>query len=153
MILKIKFSYAKKYFCLAVFFLIVACGNKETKKYDPTKTNKFNTIIQFEKKNHNFEVIRSMDTIGTIFRFKNKGINPLVIQHVSSSCGCTIPEWPMNQIEPNGNGIIKVIYDAKEHGHFNKTISVFYNGKDSPIKLSIKGEVLYSIKLYVFKLI
>jgi hypothetical protein len=35
-----------------------------------------------------------------------------------------------------------VVFDAKEHGHFNKTISVFYNGKDSPIKLINKGEML-----------
>ncbi len=28
------------------------------------------------------------------------------------------------------NRIIKVVFDAKEHSHFNKTTSVFYNGKE-----------------------
>ncbi len=99
-------------------------------------------MIEFEKSIHDFEVIPSKDTIGTIFRFKNKGENPLVIQYVQSSCGCTIPEWSMNPIKINGEGMIKVLYDAKSLGNFKKTITVFYNGKDSPKTLTIKGVVI-----------
>ncbi len=141
MAFEIKLIYIKKYYYLIVLlFLTVSCGNRDNKKV-PLKTIGYNAIIEFEKRTHNFEKI-PIDTIGTIFRFENKGRNTLVIQHVSSSCGCTIPEWPMNPIEQNEKGIIKVVFDAKEHGHFNKKISVFYNGKDSPIELIIKGEVV-----------
>jgi hypothetical protein len=140
--MKYEIKLVNTFFFLIILFLIVSCAKNDAKKYVSTKSNEFNTTIEFEKKIYSFGKIPSMDTVGTIFRFKNKGKKPLVIQHVSSSCGCTIPKWPMNQIEPNGCAIIKVIYDAKEHGHFNKTISVFYNGKNSPLLLTIEGEVV-----------
>ncbi|WP_074517205.1 DUF1573 domain-containing protein [Flavobacterium glycines] len=34
---------------------------------------------------------------------------------------------------------MKIVYDSKYPGRFNKTIKVVYNGKNSPIKLTIKG--------------
>ncbi|WP_394368018.1 DUF1573 domain-containing protein [Flavobacterium undicola] len=71
---------------------------------------------------------------------------PLLIKDVNTSCGCTVPEWYKGIIKPNKNGEIKIVYDAKYPGRFNKTITVFYNGKDSPINLTIKGEVPYPKK-------
>ena len=54
-----------------------------------------------------------------------------------------MPVWPKEIIEPNESGEIKIVYDAKYPGRFNKTITVVYNGKDSAIELTIKGEVSY----------
>jgi len=46
----------------------------------------------------------------------------------------------MNPIKINGEGMIKVLYDANSLGNF-KIITVFYNGKDSPKTLTQKGKV------------
>jgi len=121
-----------------IFF--ISCTDK---KYVPTNSTEFETEVELNKNIHDFGEVTFKDSISTIFEITNKGINPLVIQYVKSSCGCTIPEWTMSPIEHNKKGEIKVIYDAKLPGRFNKTISVFYNGKDSPKKLIIKGEVPY----------
>ena len=82
--------------------------------------------------------------VSAVFKFSNTGETPLLIYDVKTSCGCTVPEWPKEGIAPKEEGIIKVNYDAKHFGNFSKTITVFYNGVNSPQLLTIKGEVVYT---------
>lgn len=77
------------------------------------------------------------------FSFTNTGNTPLVIQHVKTSCGCTVPEWANKPVKPGKSGEIKINYDTSLPGAFHKTITVFYNGKNSPVTLFIKGSVEY----------
>ncbi|MDY7396730.1 DUF1573 domain-containing protein [Aureibaculum sp. 2210JD6-5] len=101
------------------------------------------TTIEFANNIHDFGSIKSKQYANAIFSFSNSGNNPLIITDVKTTCGCTVPEYPKEPLLPNEKGEIKVIYDAKYPGRFNKTITVFYNGKDSPKTLAIKGEVAY----------
>jgi len=78
----------------------------------------------------------------TEFVFKNTGKKALIITNVKSSCGCTIPTYPIEPIAKNKTGVIAVKYDTKRIGVFTKTITVYSNSKNSPIKLIIKGEVI-----------
>jgi len=78
----------------------------------------------------------------TEFVFKNTGKQALIITNVKSSCGCTIPTYPIEPIAKNKTGVIAVKYDTKRIGVFTKTITVYSNSKNSPIKLIIKGEVI-----------
>jgi hypothetical protein len=73
----------------------------------------------------------------------NTGNQPLVIQNIVASCGCTTPEWTKTPIAPKGSGNITAIYDpANRPGAFNKTLSVYTNSKPEVVVLVIKGEVL-----------
>ena len=76
------------------------------------------------------------------FEFENTGKVPLVITNVKSSCGCTIPSYPKEPVETGKKGIIKVKYDTNRVGMFTKSVKVFSNAKDSPVKLIISGEIL-----------
>ena len=75
------------------------------------------------------------------FNFKNTGIGPLIITNVKSSCGCTVPTYPTEPIEEGKTGIIKVKYDTNRIGVFTKSITVYSNAVNSPIKIVIKGQV------------
>ena len=75
------------------------------------------------------------------FKFKNIGKEPLIIQSATGSCGCTIPTPPKDPIKPGETGIIKVHYDTKRPGKFEKTVTVVSNAKSSPKIVKIKGEV------------
>jgi hypothetical protein len=130
--------------CSCLFILMVtsiSCMQRTQENQTP-KENEY-TNMTFKQKEHDFGNIPSSKSISTLFKFSNSGENPLLIKEVTTSCGCTVPEWSKGLIEPNENGEIKIVYDAKYPGRFNKTITVIYNGKDSPLKLTIKGEVLY----------
>ena len=77
------------------------------------------------------------------FIVTNTGNQPLVIQNIVASCGCTQPEWTKSPIPPSGTGKITAIYDpANRPGPFNKTLSVYTNSKPEVVVLVIKGEVI-----------
>lgn len=77
-----------------------------------------------------------------VFEFTNTGNAPLVIENVTSSCGCTIPKKPEGAILPGETGEIEVKYDTKRVGPIRKTVTV-YSNSDVPTKaLKIKGKVV-----------
>jgi len=77
------------------------------------------------------------------FVVMNTGNQPLVIQNIVASCGCTTPDWTKGPIPPRGSGMITAIYDpANRPGQFNKTLSVYTNTKPEITVLVIKGEVV-----------
>jgi hypothetical protein len=75
------------------------------------------------------------------FKFKNTGKEPLVIQSATGSCGCTVPTPPKDPIKPGETASIKVKYDTKRVGNFEKTITVISNAKNGTVMLRIKGQV------------
>ena len=48
------------------------------------------------------------------FIVTNTGTDPLVIQNVVASCGCTTPEWTKQPIPAGGKGKVTAIYDPKD---------------------------------------
>lgn len=77
------------------------------------------------------------------FVITNTGSDPLVIQNVVASCGCTTPDWTRQPIPAGGTGKVTAIYDPQNRpGPFNKTITVYSNTKPEATVLVIKGEVI-----------
>jgi hypothetical protein len=77
------------------------------------------------------------------FIVTNTGNQPLMIQNVVASCGCTTPEWTKQPIASGSTGKVTAIYDPKDRpGVFNKTLSVYSNSKPEVVVLTIKGEVI-----------
>lgn len=81
------------------------------------------------------------------FKFTNIGKSPLTITSVTGECGCTAttidgkPGWPQEPILPGKGGVIKVKYDTKREGRFEKNVTVTSNSKFSSKKIRIKGEI------------
>lgn len=87
------------------------------------------------------EISRGSDGI-RVFTFVNTGDEPLEINKVYSSCGCTIPKKPEAPIAPGETGEIQVKYDTNRLGPIRKTITVNSNSTETPIvSLKIKGVV------------
>lgn len=97
--------------------------------------------IVFVKTTHDYGTIAPESDGSYEFKFTNKGKAPLLINNVQTSCGCTVPEWPREPIPAGKTGSIKVKYDTNRGGSFNKTISVYSNAVNSPVVLTIKGNV------------
>ena len=101
------------------------------------------TILKFSDTRHDFGVFREEAGRQTFdFIITNTGNQPLVIQKVTASCGCTTPEWTRMPIPPGSTGKVTAIYDpAGRPGAFNKTLTVYSNTKPGTTTLTIKGEV------------
>lgn len=97
--------------------------------------------INFEKETHDYGTIEQGANGVYEFKFTNTGKEPLVISNCKGSCGCTVPNWPKEPIKPGATSAIKVSYDTKRVGKFNKTVTISSNAKTSTKTISIMGIV------------
>lgn len=81
------------------------------------------------------------------FKVKNIGKSPLTITNVQGQCGCTTatidgkPGWPQEPILPGKSATIKVKYDTKRPGPFEKNVTITSNSKLNSVVVKIKGVV------------
>jgi len=90
---------------------------------------------------HDFQHMRQGHPKTFVFQFKNKDIEPIVLQTVRTSCGCTAATWTETAIAPGETGAVEVEYDAYQRGEFRKKIRVFFDRQRKPEILWIHGEV------------
>lgn len=101
--------------------------------------------MKFEETRHNFGVF-AQDTaiVSHDFIFTNVGKAPLIIHQASASCGCTVPEYTLEPVMPGEKGKITVTYNGKGRrpGIFRKSITIHNNGKQTPLRIYIEGEMI-----------
>lgn len=99
--------------------------------------------IEFKALEHDFGSIKEDKGLATtVFEFKNAGDQPLILNSVKATCGCTTPEWTQEPVAPGKSGKIKVSYNPKNRpGAFTKSVNVYSNAEPSVSVLTIKGKV------------
>jgi hypothetical protein len=103
--------------------------------------------FKFEKETIDYGKINKGANGERTFVFTNIGEQPLIIENIKSSCGCTVPKKPEGPIMPGEKGEIKVSYDTKRVGGFSKSITIFSNAKKSRKMIKIKGIVNKEVTL------
>jgi hypothetical protein len=100
--------------------------------------------LQVQAPTFNFGEIYQGDKVPHVFEFTNQGEDPLVIDRVRSSCGCTAVLVSEKIIPPGGKGELKANFDsARFRGNISKTIYLYSNDPVRPtMQLHIKGSVL-----------
>ena len=130
-----------------VFLITIACCFFVTKsigQQTPAKESNPNAPeITFEETVHDFGKIPLKGEAECEFTFTNTGKEPLVIQSCNSSCGCTAPTCPKDKpVKPGEKGTIKAKYTTTNVlGTFTKEVTVYSNAKNSPVTITIKGEI------------
>jgi hypothetical protein len=105
------------------------------KKTDPEML----TAATAEKTVHEYGSIPTGSSNPAVFTITNTGSHPLVIYRVSASCGCTRVDWTKQPVQPGQAASVSVEMTPDEAGYFSKTIDVYCNVKDSPIRLTVTG--------------
>jgi len=119
---------------LLFFFIVITSGYIFSQEIGPK--------IEFESLEINYGQISKGDNGVRIFKFTNFGSEPLIINKVYSSCGCTIPKKPSSPINPGQDDEIQVKYDTNRVGPIRKIITVLSNATNSPtVSLKITGNV------------
>lgn len=101
--------------------------------------------IEFDKTTHNFGTFsESSPVVTATFNFTNTGKAPLVIHQAVASCGCTVPEYTQEPIQPGKTGTIKVTYngEGKLLGHFRKSVTLRTNAEPEITRLYIEGDMI-----------
>lgn len=132
----------RKYILLVAMLMTASFGYaQEIQEVKPREKGE----MKFEHTRHNFGVFAVDTAIVTHeFVFTNVGKAPLIIHQASASCGCTVPEYTLEPIKPGEKGKITVTYNGKGRrpGVFRKSITVHNNGKQTPLRLYIEGEMI-----------
>jgi len=102
-----------------------------------------NETIAFLQKEHDFGIIKEAEgAVSYEFKFINEGNQPIIVQNVKPSCGCTTPGWTREPVQPGDTGVVKALFDPSNRpGAFVKTLVVNSNAKPNPLVLKIKGIV------------
>jgi len=121
------------------------CGNSTRKDAGNNLSQSIDTgtvEIVFDEYEHDFGKVVEGEKIGYIFNFKNKGSGSLVLESVTSSCGCTIPKYSTRPIPAGGDGKIEIVFDTSgREGMQTKTIKVRSNASIPVLLLKITAEV------------
>ena len=107
---------------------------KETSK--PTGTT---TTVAVNQTTIDFGIFPKSEKQERSFVLTNTGNQVLVIQDVTTSCGCTKVEYSKEPVRPGASLELKVIYEAEQADRFNKVITVYCNAENSPLRLTVKG--------------
>lgn len=132
----------RKIFITSIIVLGAALSLNGCKKSDEEKAREHGQEIWFEEHMHDYGQIEKDSDGSWAFKFKNLGDEAILINRVRSTCGCTVPDWPQEPIEPGASGEIKVVYNTATTGTFLKSVIVYSTAANSPVKLQIKGKVV-----------
>jgi hypothetical protein len=106
------------------------------------KVSASNAIIKFETTEHDFGDIMEGEKVSYSFKFNNVGKNDLVITSVSTTCGCTVTDFPKDPLKPGESGTIEVTFNSSgRSGKQVKVITVATNANPSMSQLTIKANV------------
>ncbi len=112
----------------------IVSGKISTENNGITQVEVINKEIQLDN-------IKAGKKQAMTFKLKNTGNTALVISDVKTSCGCTNADWEREPIEKGKRTTISAEITLDETGYFSKTLSVYCNVENSPIILTVKGNV------------
>ncbi len=145
----------KKFSLIAIVSMLLitfSCKEKATEKIEnanveaaavrDASANKM-AVMSFDKTFHDFGQIAQGTPQQTVFTFTNTGDAPLIITDATSSCGCTIPDYPKNTpIAPGEQGQMVVNFNGSGQNQVTKTINVQANTANGSELLKIQAFVL-----------
>ena len=132
---------------------IASCGGNGNSDVDTSVINNPNTasgvdkdakipIIKFDKMQHDFGRLSKGEMVSYSFRFTNTVKANLLVKECTATCGCTVADFPKNEIKPGEQGFITVSFNsANKHGQQIQTVTVGTNAQPSRYILKITAQV------------
>ncbi|MCX7743680.1 MAG: VWA domain-containing protein [Flavobacteriales bacterium] len=96
--------------------------------------------IVFENTIVDFGNIKSWDNPPAVFKFENTSFDAQYILAPKTSRKISV-DYPRNKIESAEKGEVRVFYYTHETGPFSEDVMLYYSGSNTPIKLTIKGNI------------
>jgi Protein of unknown function (DUF1573) len=90
----------------------------------------FDKFATVDKMDHDFgqNIKQLPEGVTTTYTIKNISKEPLLIENVQASCGCTIPTWDKAPIPPGKTGTFQAKYNSQGRpGPFTKNLTIITN--------------------------
>ena len=104
-------------------------------------------VLQVQEPKFDFGEVYQGNKVLHVFQFTNQGDEDLLIDRVSTSCGCTAVLVSEKKLSPGGQGELQANFDSTRfHGAVSKTIYIYSNDPVNPVmQLHIQGKVLETV--------
>jgi hypothetical protein len=122
------------YFILGLAIIVLAMSFVMKKSKLAASMN--SPQLYFQEMKHDFGKVPQGPQLQYNFKFKNTGAQPLIIDHVQTSCGCTgATIGDKKEYASNESGEISVTFNTQgREGKQEKTIIVYSNDVSNPTK-------------------
>jgi hypothetical protein len=130
---------------VTVFAWSCSSGNKKTSEKTNHSSANVNGMpeIQFDTTYYDFGTLVQGEQAAYTFRFENTGTADLIIYDAYSTCGCTVPEYSNEPINPGSKGKIDVVFNSEgKRGLQYKTVTLKLNTEQKEKTLTIKANVI-----------
>jgi len=118
---------------LALGVSLNGCSRKKTSDKATADAAVSASKIELPNKLHDFGTVTEGDKLKHTFEVKNSGSSPLVIDRVSTSCGCVVAELKNKTIAPGEKIDMEVTFDtAGRRGQNRKSITIISNDSSNP---------------------
>ncbi len=99
--------------------------------------------FKFEEISYDFGVLVEGEKVAHTFKYKNVGKSDLIISSVSTTCGCTVPNYSKEPIKPGEEAELEVVFNSSgKQGMQHKTITILANTQPNRTYLEIMAEVI-----------
>lgn len=115
--------------------IIIALASAVSMQMNAQETKTKNKVIDLGQVVYRMPVTAEFELINE----ENKSLR---ISQVRSSCGCTTVDFPQTNIAAGQTYKVGATYDAKQMGHFEKQVGLYFEDDQSPIMLTLKGVVV-----------
>lgn len=115
--------------------IIIALASAVSMQMNAQETKTKNKVIDLGQVVYRMPVTAEFELINE----ENKSLR---ISQVRSSCGCTTVDFPQTNIAAGQTYKVGATYDAKQMGHFEKQVGLYFEDDQPPIMLTLKGVVV-----------
>ncbi|MBP5539399.1 MAG: DUF1573 domain-containing protein [Bacteroidales bacterium] len=86
------------------------------------------------------DIVLNSGPVSCAFTLRNDGQKPILIDRVTTSCGCTTAQWTTRSIQPGQTGSVTITYKNDEGAFpFDKSASVFLSCSERSCVLRVRG--------------
>jgi hypothetical protein len=126
--------------CSLILLALAGCQARSQSTDQTGKTT--GPKITFDQTGFDFGLIPYNSRGEHIFTFTNSGTEPLLITNCVKGCGCTSVNWTKELLRPGEKGMIKVVYNTRKIGYFNRGVDVYSNDVSNyKVSLRLRGTV------------
>jgi hypothetical protein len=100
------------------------------------------TTMTFAEDRFNFGTVVEGEKVSHTYTFTNTGKEPLILSNARGSCGCTVPKWPRQPIQPGASSDIVVEFNTKNKvGPRSQKVTITSNTNPPESFIYLDGQV------------
>jgi len=141
----------KLFLIAAVLSSLVLVGCTENRFSDTVRNDPPNPVqtarVTVNPQSHDFgDIVQSQGPVSTTFTVKNTGSEPLIINRLFTSCGCTAAEMETSPLPPDQSRTMTVTFDPMVHpdqfGVIERVVYLQTSDPEKPeVEIDIRGNV------------